>query len=84
MMALQLSEDRISFTDRRNQIIAALHEVPGHIKKILQQDGVLQQLAMTVSSNKSLLLMGRGYQYVTLMITFYQPPLTSLKVCNLS
>jgi len=65
MMALQLSEDRISFTDRRNQIIAALHEVPGHIKKILQQDGVLQQLAMTVSSNKSLLLMGRGYQYAT-------------------
>ncbi|KAF8235003.1 L-glutamine D-fructose 6-phosphate amidotransferase [Tricholoma matsutake] len=65
MMALQLSEDRISFTERRNQIIAALHELPGHIKKILEQDKVLQQLAMTVSSNKSLLLMGRGYQYAT-------------------
>jgi len=65
MMALQLSEDRISFTERRNQIIAALHELPGQIKEILEQDKSLQQLAMTVSSNKSLLLMGRGYQYAT-------------------
>jgi glucosamine--fructose-6-phosphate aminotransferase (isomerizing) len=66
MMALQLSEDRISFTERRNQIIAALHELPRQIKAILEQDKSLQQLAMTVSSNKSLLLMGRGYQYVIL------------------
>jgi len=71
MMALQLSEDRISFTERRTQIIAALHELPGQIKKILEQDKALQQLATTVSSNKSLLLMGRGYQYVIPMIIFF-------------
>jgi glucosamine--fructose-6-phosphate aminotransferase (isomerizing) len=71
MMALQLSEDRISFTERRNQIIAALHELPGQIKEILEQDKSLQQLAMTVSSNKSLLLMGRGYQYVMLLFCMH-------------
>ncbi|KAJ7599377.1 hypothetical protein C8J56DRAFT_916545 [Mycena floridula] len=65
MIALQLSEDRISFTERRNQIIGALHEMPGMIKKVLEQDSQLQQLAATVAGNKSLLLMGRGYQYAT-------------------
>jgi hypothetical protein len=65
MMALQLSEDRISFTERRNQIIEGLHSMPGMIKKVLEQDKTLQQLANTVSENKSLLLMGRGYQCVS-------------------
>jgi glucosamine--fructose-6-phosphate aminotransferase (isomerizing) len=63
MMAIQLSEDRISFTERRNQIIDGLHEMPGLIKKVLDQDKALQQLATTVLANsKSLLLMGRGFQ----------------------
>jgi len=62
MIALQLSEDRISFTERRNQIIDGLHALPGQIKKVLELDSQLQQLAATVSQNKSLLLMGRGYQ----------------------
>ncbi|KAF9467916.1 L-glutamine D-fructose 6-phosphate amidotransferase [Collybia nuda] len=65
MIALQLSEDRISFTERRNQIIDGLHALPGQIKKVLEQDQSLQQLATTVSHNKSLLLMGRGYQHAT-------------------
>jgi glucosamine--fructose-6-phosphate aminotransferase (isomerizing) len=65
MMALQLSEDRISFTERRNQIIAGLHAMPGLIKAVLDQDKALQQLATTVLANsKSLLIMGRGYQSV--------------------
>jgi glucosamine--fructose-6-phosphate aminotransferase (isomerizing) len=65
MIALQLSEDRISFTERRNQIINGLHALPAQIKKVLDQDTALEQLATTVSDNKSLLLMGRGYQYAT-------------------
>ena len=62
MIALQLSEDRISFTERRNQIISGLHALPAQIKKVLELDSALEQLATTVSENKSLLLMGRGYQ----------------------
>ncbi|KAF4621563.1 hypothetical protein D9613_012996 [Agrocybe pediades] len=46
-------------------IIAGLHALPGQIKKVLELDASLQQLAATVSENKSLLLMGRGYQYAT-------------------
>ncbi|EDR08254.1 uncharacterized protein LACBIDRAFT_291192 [Laccaria bicolor S238N-H82] len=65
MIALQLSEDRISFTERRNQIIDGLHALPAQIKKVLEQDSSLEQLAMTVAANKSLLLMGRGYQHAT-------------------
>ncbi|KAI0049229.1 isomerising glucosamine-fructose-6-phosphate aminotransferase [Auriscalpium vulgare] len=66
MMALQLSEDRISFTERRNQIIAGLHALPGQIKTVLAADPTLKELADGVLVNsRSLLLMGRGYQYAT-------------------
>jgi glucosamine--fructose-6-phosphate aminotransferase (isomerizing) len=66
LMALQLSEDRISFTERRNQIIDGLHALPGHIRKVLESDASLQELATSVLANqRSLLLMGRGYQYST-------------------
>ncbi|KAI0676391.1 L-glutamine D-fructose 6-phosphate amidotransferase [Trametes maxima] len=66
MMALQLSEDRISLTERRNQIIDGLHKLPSQIKKVLEGDKGLQELATGVLANqRSLLLMGRGYQYAT-------------------
>lgn len=66
MIALQLSEDRISLTERRNQIIEGLHALPGQIKKVLDGDKSLQELATGVLANqRSLLLMGRGYQYAT-------------------
>ena len=65
MIALQLSEDRISFTERRNQIIAGLHSLPGQIRSVLAQDKALKEMSEGVLANStSLLLMGRGYQYV--------------------
>lgn len=66
MMALQLSEDRISFTERRNQIIDGLHALPSQIRKVLESDASLQELASRdLANQRSLLLMGRGYQYST-------------------
>ena len=66
MMAIQLSEDRISFTERRNAIIDGLHELPGQIKQILQNDREYQALAnTTLGKERSLLIMGRGYQHAT-------------------
>ncbi|KAI1794428.1 L-glutamine D-fructose 6-phosphate amidotransferase [Ganoderma leucocontextum] len=66
MVALQLSEDSISLTERRNQIIEGLHALPGQIKKVLDGDKGFQELATGVLANqRSLLLMGRGYQYAT-------------------
>lgn len=65
MMALQLSEDRISLTERRNAIIDGLHELPGQIRAILGLDRNIQQLASAITRERSLLIMGRGYQYST-------------------
>ncbi|EMD35563.1 hypothetical protein CERSUDRAFT_85515 [Gelatoporia subvermispora B] len=66
MMALQLSEDRISLTERRTQIIEGLHQLPGHIRQVLESDKSFQDLATGMLANqRSLLLMGRGYQYAT-------------------
>ena len=70
MMALQLSEDRISLTERRNQIIEGLHALPGQIKKVLEGDAGLQELARGVLANqRSLLIMGRGYQCVYFLLS---------------
>jgi len=62
-MALQLSEDRISFTERRNAILDGLRALPAQIKQVLDSDSSLRELANTLLANqRSLLLMGRGYQ----------------------
>ena len=66
MMALQLSEDRNSVTKRRQEIIDGLYRLPGHIKEVLAEDANLQTLAKdTLSKERSLLIMGRGYQNAT-------------------
>ncbi|RSH91127.1 glutamine--fructose-6-phosphate transaminase (isomerizing) [Saitozyma podzolica] len=66
MIAVQLSDDSISKTARRQQIIDGLHDIPAQIRKILAMDKALQQLAKdTLAKEKSLLIMGRGYQYAT-------------------
>jgi glucosamine--fructose-6-phosphate aminotransferase (isomerizing) len=66
MMALQLSEDRLSKTERRKEIINDLYKLPTLIKETLALDKELQDLAKNVLlKEKSLLLMGRGYQNAT-------------------
>ncbi|KAI9328164.1 hypothetical protein BDR26DRAFT_901006 [Obelidium mucronatum] len=66
LMALQLSEERISMTERRKQIIDDLYELPRYIKETLAGDASLKQLAKEVlHKEKSLLIMGRGYQNAT-------------------
>jgi glucosamine--fructose-6-phosphate aminotransferase (isomerizing) len=63
MIAVQLSDDSISKTARRQQIIDGLHDIPAQIRKVLEMDKALQQLAKdTLAKEKSLLIMGRGYQ----------------------
>jgi glucosamine--fructose-6-phosphate aminotransferase (isomerizing) len=63
MIAVQLSDDSILKSARRQQIIDGLHEIPSQIKKVLGMDKALQTLARDMlSGQKSLLIMGRGYQ----------------------
>ncbi|KAI9209901.1 uncharacterized protein BJ171DRAFT_557527 [Polychytrium aggregatum] len=66
MMALQLSEDRISKTERRNAIIDDLCRLPQVIKETLALDNELKQLSReSLVKQASLLIMGRGYQNAT-------------------
>jgi len=66
MVALQLSDDRISMTERRNQIIDGLHALPKQITQVLEGDKALQTLATgTLAKASSLLILGRGLQYAT-------------------
>lgn len=66
MMALQLSSDRISKTERRKSIIDDLHKLPQYIKETLALDSDLRELAKTtLLKETSLLIMGRGHQNAT-------------------
>jgi glucosamine--fructose-6-phosphate aminotransferase (isomerizing) len=66
MMAIQLSEDRTSMTPRRNEIIDELQVLPNKVKRVLELDASLKHLAQTVlHKEKSLLIMGRGFQNAT-------------------
>ncbi|CAG8548024.1 10787_t:CDS:2 [Ambispora leptoticha] len=66
MMAIQLSEDRSSMTQRRNDIIDELHKLSDNIRTVLKLDKELKKLANDVLyKEKSLLIMGRGFQNAT-------------------
>jgi glutamine---fructose-6-phosphate transaminase (isomerizing) len=68
MIALQLSEDRLSLMERRKQIIEGLHALPSQIRRVLESDANLRDFASTVLNlSRSLLIMGRGYQCVRLL-----------------
>lgn len=49
------------------QIIAGLKSLPEQIRSVLKVDNVVQSLATDLYQKKSLLIMGRGYNYATCM-----------------
>ncbi|KAL2609368.1 hypothetical protein R1flu_027941 [Riccia fluitans] len=65
MLALAVGEDSISTRARREAIIDCLGELPGVVKKVLQLDEKMKELATTLVEEQSLLLFGRGYNYAT-------------------
>ncbi|XP_075251348.1 glutamine--fructose-6-phosphate aminotransferase [isomerizing] 2-like isoform X2 [Convolutriloba macropyga] len=65
MFALLISADRISMHERRKEIIRELKTLPGKIQKVLDLRESLQELAMKYYKEKSILVMGRGYNYAT-------------------
>ena len=65
MFALTMSEDRISLTPRRKRIIAELGRLPEYIKSILKLDDKVKKIAEEIYKEKSLLIMGRGYNFAT-------------------
>ncbi|XP_047475678.1 glutamine--fructose-6-phosphate aminotransferase [isomerizing] 2-like isoform X5 [Penaeus chinensis] len=65
MFALMISEDRISAQPRRSEIIQGLHRLPEQIKEVLNLDSKIQEISKEVFEKKSLLVLGRGYNYAT-------------------
>ncbi|XP_017773946.1 PREDICTED: glutamine--fructose-6-phosphate aminotransferase [isomerizing] 2-like isoform X2 [Nicrophorus vespilloides] len=65
MFALVMSEDRISLRQRRTEIIEGLKNLQEQIKAVLMLDGKVQELAKDLYQQKSLLIMGRGFNFAT-------------------
>ncbi|MFH4973447.1 hypothetical protein AB6A40_000156 [Gnathostoma spinigerum] len=65
MFALSLSDDRISMQKRRKEIIAAMRSLPDLIKKVLELDEEVLAIAKKIHREKSLLVMGRGFNFAT-------------------
>ncbi|KAL8587498.1 Glutamine--fructose-6-phosphate aminotransferase [isomerizing] 2 [Nucella lapillus] len=65
MFGLMFCEDRISMQGRRQEIIQGLKNLPEQIKEVLEIDDQIHALAQELYLQKSLLVMGRGYNYAT-------------------
>uniref|UniRef100_A0A8C5KMH3 glutamine--fructose-6-phosphate transaminase (isomerizing) n=1 Tax=Jaculus jaculus TaxID=51337 RepID=A0A8C5KMH3_JACJA len=65
MFGLMMSEDRISLQSRRQEIIRGLKSLPELIKEVLLLDEKIHDLALELYTQRSLLVMGRGYNYAT-------------------
>jgi len=65
LMALKIGEDKTSTLERRESIIQGLRELPKLVAKTLEKDGKVKEIAAKIFEKKSLLVMGRGYQYGT-------------------
>ena len=65
MLALALSEDSMSRAHRRKEIMQSLLELPNQVRKALELDAQMLELARTLQEEQSLLLFGRGYNFAT-------------------
>ncbi|KAM9795665.1 glutamine--fructose-6-phosphate aminotransferase [isomerizing] 2 [Neosynchiropus ocellatus] len=65
MFALMMSEDRLSQQQRRAEIISDLKVLPEFIRKVLNLDMKIRDIANELYQQKSLLVMGRGFNYAT-------------------
>ncbi|XP_008554199.1 glutamine--fructose-6-phosphate aminotransferase [isomerizing] 2 isoform X2 [Microplitis demolitor] len=67
MFALVMSEDRNSLRPRRLEIIEGLKNLDNQIREVLTLDNKVKELAKSLYKFKSLLIMGRGYNFATCM-----------------
>ncbi|XP_078715725.1 glutamine--fructose-6-phosphate aminotransferase [isomerizing] 1-like isoform X1 [Lampetra fluviatilis] len=67
MFSLMMCDDRLSMQKRRQEIISALRTLPDLIKEVLALDDQINSLAHELYQQRSLLVMGRGFNYATCM-----------------
>jgi len=67
MVALQLSADRICKSKRRQLILDGLCSLPSLVRQTLKVSYKMKQLADKMKNDKSVLLLGRGFNYATVL-----------------
>ena len=65
MVALALSDDSISRRAARDAVIDGLAGLPDAVRRALELDGAMRELARDLRDETSLLVFGRGYNYAT-------------------
>ena len=65
MVALALSDDSISRRAARDAVIDGLAGLPDAVRRALELDGDMRELARDLRDETSLLVFGRGYNYAT-------------------
>lgn len=65
MFALMMAEDKISSQPRRSEIIQGLKNLPEQIKQVLALDDQIKEISKEVYEQKSMLVLGRGFNYAT-------------------
>ncbi|KAK9321468.1 hypothetical protein V1517DRAFT_173529 [Lipomyces orientalis] len=65
MIALSLSEDRLSKQSRRNEIIDGLGKISAQLQEVLGLNDRIQAVCETLVDKPKMLILGRGYQYAT-------------------
>ncbi|VBB32537.1 unnamed protein product [Acanthocheilonema viteae] len=65
MFALTMSDDRISMRKRRDDIISGLRQLPDLVREVLKLDSEVLEIAKKIYKERSLLIMGRGYNFAT-------------------
>ncbi|KHN71361.1 Glutamine--fructose-6-phosphate aminotransferase [isomerizing] 1 [Toxocara canis] len=87
MFALSMSDDRISMQHRRADIVKSLKALPDQIREVLKLNDQVLEIAKKLHKEKSLLIMGRGFNFATCLegalkikvtTVFYVSPLSYL------
>ncbi|KAK9450459.1 uncharacterized protein V1518DRAFT_413906 [Limtongia smithiae] len=65
MVALLLSDDRISKQARRDEIIDGLAKISEQVKTVLTLSNSIKDAAEKIYNTDKMLVLGRGYQYAT-------------------
>lgn len=69
MIALAMAANKIDKADRSEEVISALTMLPRTVRKALRLDNEMHSLASKLHKEKSLLIVGRGYNYATSLET---------------
>jgi glucosamine--fructose-6-phosphate aminotransferase (isomerizing) len=65
MVGIMLGEDRKSKEKRIEKIITEIQAIPAKVRKLLANEEKIKEIASKIHQSKSMLVMGRGYQYAT-------------------